>query len=102
MAKKKIIWYGITKVSSDLKIRGIEVERVTESRLYLADVERGEMNWNRKFVNKDSSYEAYFETRKEAVAEKTAMMKRSIKAKDGDLKELKELLKLFMLAESDV
>jgi len=102
MAKKKIIWYGITKVSSDLKIRGVEVERVTESRLYLADVERGEMNWNRKFVNKDSSYEAYFETRKEAVAEKTAMMKRSIKAKDGDLKELKELLKLFMLAESDV
>ena len=100
MAKKKIIWYGITKVSSDLKIRGIEVERVTESRLYLADVERGEMNWNRKFVNKDSSYEAYFETREEAVKDKLKRLKRAVAARGEQLTFSKKLLAEFKEQEN--
>ena len=100
MAKKKIIWYGITKVSSDLKIRGVEVERVTESRLYLADVEKGGMNWNRKFVNKDSSYEAYFGTREEAVKDKLKRLKRTVAARGEQLTFSKKLLAEFREQEN--
>jgi hypothetical protein len=100
MAKKKIVWYGITKANYDIKIREVEVERVTESRLYIADTDPGTMNWNRKFCNKDSSYEAYFPTREEAVAEKLKLLKRAVKAKDEQLAAAKKLLAEFKEQEN--
>lgn len=101
MAKKKTcVWYGITNTMYDLKITEVQVTKVTETRIYLAPVEKNGMNWNRQFVKKQSSYEQYFPSREDAVAAKLKALKGAVRARAENLKAAKKLLAEFKDLES--
>jgi hypothetical protein len=100
MAKKKIIWYRICKAHYDLRIGEVEVAKVTESRVYFPESSPGTMNWNRQFANKKGSYESYFQTREEAVAEKLKRLERGVAAEEENLKAMKKLLAEFKEQEN--
>lgn len=100
MAKKKIVWYRICKSNYDLRIGEVEVAKVTESRVYFPETSPGNMNWNRQFANKDGSYETYFPTREEAVAEKLKRLKRAVASGEENLRATKKLLAEFKEQEN--
>ena len=101
MTAKKVYWYGVCGVGTDLKVRKIRISKETATRIYLH--KEAQTGWNERtlFHNKFGGYENWFPTRKEAVAKKLKWLKNTVKHSVESLKQAEKLLAEFK-AQEDV
>jgi hypothetical protein len=77
--KKSVTWFGVSHVTEDLKLRTVEIQKETATRIYLA--EESQKGWEQctVFHNKVGTYENWYRTKDDAVKAKLKWLRKNVR-----------------------